>query len=344
MITVLCANAGVDKTYEVPGFTVGGFHHPRRLRIAPGGKGINVARVLRALGHEVTVTGFLGGNPGQWVAGQLRREEIIPDFIQTAEDSRLCINVVDPTRKTQTRLDELGPLVTPTEVEALRRKWDRLLQDSAMAVIAGNAPRGVPFDLYGELVLMARGRQVPLVLDAHDELLRDAAPAGPTVLTPNLAELSVLFGGELSVPDGVLQASRQLVQSGTKVVICTLGAEGALIVTPNHGEWRARAPRVDVVSSVGCGDSLVAGFVSASVERRPLPERIRWAVAAGAACAATFGAGFATRAEIEALLPKVAVGPATQPTPPAPTPAQQALSPEAPPQAAESGDEEPSER
>jgi len=251
VITVLCANAGVDKTYEVPGFAIGGFHHPKRLRIAPGGKGINVARVLRALGHEVTVTGFLGGNPGTWVAGQLRREEIIPDFIQTVEDSRLCINVVDPVRKTQTRLDELGPLVTPSEVDALRMKWDRLLQESEMAVISVSAPRGVPFDLYGELVLMARGRKVPVVLDAHDEMLRDAAASGATVITPNLAELGVLFGKDLTVPEGVLEASRQLLSSGTKVVICTLGGEGAMIVTPGHGEWRARAPRVEVVSSVG---------------------------------------------------------------------------------------------
>lgn len=307
MITVLCANAGLDKTYEVEGFQLGAFHHPRRFRTAPGGKGINVARVLRALEQEVVVTGFAGGTIAQFISGSLRREGITPDFVRIAEESRLCINIVDTARKTQTRLDEVGPLVTPSETAQLRRKWDQLMQRSEMAIISGSAPRGVPFDLYGELVLAARKRKVTVILDAHDELLRDGVQAAPTVVKPNLAELSVLFNKELSVPEGVVEAAHELLGLGIRMVICSLGGDGAIIVTPTHGEWRAKAPRVQVVSAVGSGDAMVAGFAAATTRRLPLVDRIRWAVAAGSAGAATFGAGFASRAEVEALVPQVVV-------------------------------------
>ena len=307
MITVLCANAGLDKTFEVEGFQSGGYYFPKRIRTAPGGKGINVARILRALEQDVVVTGFAGGTIAQYITTALRRESITADFVGVAEESRLCINIIDPNRKVHTRIDEPGPLITPSEVENLRRKWSSLLQRSEIAVISGSTPRGVPFDLYGELILEARRRNVTVMLDAHDELLRDAVQAAPTVVKPNLAELGVLFGNELRVPDGVLGASRELVQMGVKVVLCSLGAEGALVVTKGSGEWRARAPRVQVINTVGAGDAMLAGFVASSAERRPLTERIKWAVAAGSASTTVFGAGFVTREEVEALVPQVVV-------------------------------------
>lgn len=308
MITVLCANPGMDRTYEVEGFKVGAFHHPRRFRVAPGGKGINVARVLRSLGHEVTVAGFAGGTTARFIVGHLRREGIATALVPIAEESRLCLNIVDPTRGTQTRLDEVGPLVTPSEVDRLRQAWRQMLLQSSRVVLSGSAPRGVPFDLYGELILMSRQAGLPSVLDAHDELLRDGVMAGPTVVKPNLGELGQLMGRELSVPEGVVAAARQLLNYGTQLVLCSLSADGALAVT-SSGAWRAYTPPVRVVSPVGCGDASVAGFVSASEEGLDLPRRVQWAIAAGSACAATFGAGFARREEIEGLVEQVRLEP-----------------------------------
>lgn len=304
MITVLCANPGMDRTYEVEGFRVGAFHHPRRFRVAPGGKGINVARVLKALGHEVTVAGFAGGTTARYIVGHLRREGIGTALVPIAEESRLCLNIVDPTRGTQTRLDEVGPLVTPTEVDRLRDTWRQLLPTSSRVVLSGSAPRGVPFDLYGELILGARQAGVPTVLDAHDELLRDGVLAGPGMVKPNLAEISQLMGRDLTVPDGLVAAARQLLTHGTRLVLCSLSADGALAVS-TEGVWRAWPPPVRVVSPVGCGDASVAGLVSASEEGLELTRCIQWALASGSACAATFGAGFSDRAEVEGLVDQV---------------------------------------
>lgn len=305
MITVLCANAGVDKTYEVENFAVGGFYHPGRTITVPGGKGINVARVLKALGQPLVVTGFAGGNNGRFLTQHLRSSGIRADFVPIGEESRVVISIIDRAQGTQTRVDEVGPLVTPSEVDRLRRKWESLLDRSQLAVIAGSAPRGVSLDLYGELAEIARKKEVALILDAHDELLARALIARPVVITPNLSELQRLVNGQLSVPDGVVEAGKGLVADGINVVITSLGARGAIAVTEKHGTWWARPPKVKVVGTVGSGDALVAGFAAASMERTPFDERLRLAVAAGAANAATFGAGVCTQQEISKLLPEV---------------------------------------
>lgn len=307
MITVLCANIGLDKTYEVDRYDLGAFHHPRRVLTAPGGKGVNVARVIRSLGHEVTLTGFCGGHMGQYISSFLRREFIIPEFISIAEEPRFCINVIDKLRGTQTRLDEVGPLVTPSEVERLQARWREFISASKLVIISGSAPRGVPFDLYHDLIAEAKAKKVVTILDAHDELMAEGIKAGPSVIKPNWGELCQLMGRELSVPEGVIGACRELINDHVAMVICSLGQEGAIVATPRHGEWWVRAPQVEVISPVGSGDAMVGTFAVASIERMPLVDRIKWAVAAGSACAANMAAGVSSREEIEALVEHIEV-------------------------------------
>lgn len=307
MILVLSANAGLDRTYEVANFTVGMYHQPRRFRVLPGGKGVNVARVARQLGDEVIVTGFAGGHIGAALTSMLRSDGIRTEFVRTAEESRICLNIVDENTRSQTQLDEVGPLVSPSELRNLTQQWSRLLRHAQMVVIAGSAPRGVPFDAYVEFVFAAKEARLPVVLDVREPYLSSAAQAGPTILKPNLGELGALVGSELSVPVGVVQASRDLLRYGIKMVLTSLGKQGAIAVTAEAGEWWARAPKTDVVSEVGSGDAMVAGLTHASLERMTLQARLRWAVAAGAANAAKLGAGTCTREDVEKLVNDVEV-------------------------------------
>lgn len=290
MITVLCANAGVDKTYEIPNFATGGYYHPSSARTVAGGKGINVARALMALRQMSTVTGFAGGHNGRFIAADLVTAGLKTDLVNIAEESRVTINIIDGAQHTQTRVDEVGPLVTPGEVRKLQDRWKRNLHGSAMGIIAGSAPRGVNLDLYHELVEIARSMNRPVIVDAHDELLARAVEAGPTVITPNLGEMQRLVGRQLSVPDGVVAAATDLIEQGVRVVVVTLGARGAIGMARAGGVWWARTPAIERISSVGSGDAFTAGFAAASMERRPFEERLRLAVACGAANAETVGA------------------------------------------------------
>lgn len=305
MITVLCANAGVDKTYEVPNFAAGGYYHPSSASTVGGGKGINVARVLEALGQSNVIVGFAGGNNGRFINRNLMDAGLDTDMVTIAEESRVTINIIDRAQGTQTRVDEMGPLVTPTEVRRLGETWERHIERSSLAIIAGSAPRGVNLDLYAELIETARTLRKPVILDARDALLAHAIEARPTVITPNLSELQRVMRRELSVPDGIVTAATDLTEKGIRVVLVTLGARGAIGMGGSQGVWWARPPKIDRVSSVGSGDAFAAGFAVGSVDRRSFPERLRLAVACGAANAETARAGLLTVERVHELAPEV---------------------------------------
>lgn len=309
MILILCANTGVDRTYEVPEFVAGGYHRPDRVLVSAGGKGINAARVLLALRQPVTVAGFAGGRSGAFVAANLKAAAIRTSLTQIREESRTTLTVIDPRNRRVTRVDEWGPLVSPNEIEALRQQWVAALPGTQIAVISGNPPRGVPRDLYASLLHCAARENIPTALDAHEEHLQEALPGRPQLLKPNLRELSWLAKRPLEVPDGVVGFSRELLRQGVGAVLTTLGKQGAIIVGRESPALLVTAPEVETISPVGAGDAALAGYLAAWREGRPLPDRARWAMAAGAANCASFSAGGVTREQVEDLVPRVTVEP-----------------------------------
>jgi 1-phosphofructokinase family hexose kinase len=298
LVTTLTLNAAVDRTYLVPHFSIGAFHRPEKTRAVPGGKGINVARIVRAMGHEVIASGFAGGMAAAFIKRELERAGILADFARIGEESRFCISVIDPTNSSSTQVDEAGPIVTPSEVRALKAKLPELMARSRLLVISGSLPRGVPYTVYADLIEIAREHGAHTILDTHDEPLAAAIKARPMMIKPNLAELQTLVGDELSVPDGVYGAARDFVSEGIDIVFVSLGARGAVVATRRQGNWIAKPPKVNLVSAVGSGDALVGGFATALLDNLDPPRAVARAVGAGAANAATFGACACSREEI----------------------------------------------
>lgn len=307
VLTVLCLNAGIDRTYEVDGFEAGAYHRPQRVRVHAGGKGINVARVAHRLGVETIVSGFAGGAGGAFISQNLQREGVIADFVPIEEEPRVCINVVNRTGKSQTRVDETGPLVTPSELQKLRGKWKELLGKSRCAVLSGSAPRGMPRTIYAELIAAAREAGVPAILDARDELLAEGVKSLPLMVKPNLEEMSTLRGRTLQNPQQALAAAEELTNRGMSIVLVSMGGAGAVAATRKQGSWIVTPPKVEVVNTVGCGDAMVAGFVAASLGGKGIADCLRWGVAAGAANAAVFGNAGVTKGKLAELLPQVKV-------------------------------------
>ncbi|MFQ6099272.1 MAG: 1-phosphofructokinase family hexose kinase, partial [Armatimonadota bacterium] len=182
MVTTLTLNAAVDRTYLVRNFSLGAFHRPEKTRAVPGGKGINVSRILRTMGHEVIASGFAGGMAASFIKRELERVGILADFVPIAEESRFCISVIDPEKASSTQVDEAGPLVTPSEVRALRHKLSELLQRARLLIISGSVPRGVPFTIYADLIALAREHKVHTILDTHDEPLAEGIKARPMMI------------------------------------------------------------------------------------------------------------------------------------------------------------------
>ncbi|MFD6189313.1 1-phosphofructokinase family hexose kinase [Streptomyces sp. NPDC060275] len=297
MILTVTLNTALDITYRVQGLRPHSSHRVTGVTERPGGKGLNVARVLAALGHEVTVTGFAGGTTGDVVREGLTGVSGVTDALMpVAGATRRTIAVVDERTGDTTQLNEPGPAVSPAEWNAFQEAYEGLLAGVAAVALCGSLPPGVPVGAYAGLVRVARGAGVPVLLDTSGEPLRRGLAARPDLIKPNADELAELTGSH--EPQRAAQAARR---RGARSVVASLGAEGLLAVTP-EGRWRAAPPAHVRGNPTGAGDSAVAGLLSGLVEHLPWPDRLARAVALSAATVLAPVAGEFDRAAYEELL------------------------------------------
>ncbi|WP_395574231.1 1-phosphofructokinase family hexose kinase [Streptomyces sp. BK79] len=296
-ILTVTLNTALDLTYRVPRLRPHASHRVTEVTERPGGKGLNVARVLAALGHEVTVTGFAGGATGDAVrAGLAGAHGVVDALVPVAGQTRRTVAVVDQRTGDTTQLNEPGPVVAPAEWNAFQDVYEDLLTGAAAVALCGSLPPGVPVGAYAGLVRAARAAGVPVLLDTSGEPLRRGVAARPDLVKPNAQELAELTGAH--EPLRAAQAARR---RGARSVVASLGAEGLLAVTP-EGRWRAAPPAHVHGNPTGAGDSAVAGLLSGLVENLPWPERLSRAVALSAATVLAPVAGEFDRGAYEELL------------------------------------------
>ncbi|MFC0599980.1 1-phosphofructokinase family hexose kinase [Streptomyces palmae] len=301
MILTVTLNAALDITYQVPRFQPRRSHRVSEVLERPGGKGLNVARVLAALGHEAVVTGFAGGGTGAALRRLLAEVDGVTDaLVPVVGATRRTIGVVD-TGGEATQLNEPGPLITGTEWEEFTACYARLLRGAAAVALCGSLPPGVPVGSYARLIREAHAAHIPVLLDTSGEALRRGLAARPDVVKPNTDELAGLTGS--TEP---LRAAVDTRRRGAHAVAASLGAEGMLAVTAT-GAWRAAPPRRLTGNPTGAGDSAVAGLLSGLVEGESWPDRLARAVALSAATVRAPVAGEFDRATYEELLPRVKV-------------------------------------
>ncbi len=311
VILTVTLNAALDITYGVPQLRRHASHRVTNVIERPGGKGLNVARVLAALGHETVVTGFVGGVTGEAMRAQLRDAgpssaagALTDALVPIAGATRRTVGVVDAATGDTTQLNEAGPTITPAEWGAFTDAYGTLLRDASAVALCGSLPPGVPVGAYGPLVREARAAGVPVLLDTSGEPLHRGIAARPDLVKPNAAELAELTGS--TEP---LRAAQDARRRGAHAVIASLGADGMLAVTPD-GVWRAAPPERIAGNPTGAGDSAVAGLLSAWSEGLPWPDRLARAVALSAATVRAPTAGEFDRPTYERLLPLVEVAPA----------------------------------
>lgn len=312
MILTVTLNAALDITYRVPRLVVHGSHRIREVTERPGGKGLNVSRVLAALGHDTTVTGFAGGGTGDELRHLLARGatgpgDTVDALVPVSGTTRRTVGVVDETSGDTTQLNEPGPHVTAAEWETFLDRYRELLRGGPQAVaLCGSLPPGVPVNAYATLVREAREAGVPALLDTSGEPLRRGLAARPEVIKPNNHELAEITG--TTEP---LRAARAAQRRGAGAVALSLGADGMLLVT-RDGTWRTAPPERLAGNPTGAGDSAVAGLLSGLAEGLPWPDRLARAVALSAATVRAPVAGEFDASTYERLLPDVKV---TAPTP-----------------------------
>jgi 1-phosphofructokinase/tagatose 6-phosphate kinase len=293
MIVTVTLNAAIDRTLTVPNFQRGQRHRASAGVTLAGGKGINVARALKALGVPVVATGLVGGTTGSRIVEELTHEAILNDFVHIEGESRTSTAVVDPTGGAYTEINEWGPAVRPEELETLLEKLRYLTQDAEFVVFAGSLPRDVDDDFYAEASRELAKRHIPTVLDTEGEPLRLGVEAEPFLVSPNQAEAEGLVGQEFHDEEDFRLALDGIAELGARNVLITTehGALALLREDRDARRYRADAPPVDPVSTVGSGDVLLAAFLAARHAGRSNEESLRAAVAAGAASTLEVGAG-----------------------------------------------------
>src|ERR1700680_2984485 len=222
MIITVTLNAAIDKSLSVPSFQLGRRHRTVERRALAGGKGVNIARMLKTLGQPVIATGFQGGPTGTQIVAQLGEESILHDFVRIREESRTNTAVLDPTTGQQTEINERGPSVSDREVELFRDKLMYLARGAAIVVFAGSLPRGVDTDIYAALIRDLERMEVTTVGDTDGEPLRQAVRAEPDVVSPNLVEAEELVGHEFAGEEERSLAVREIAALGPGEAIKTL--------------------------------------------------------------------------------------------------------------------------
>lgn len=311
MIGVVCLNPALDITHHVAAVDWAGVNRPSAVYARPGGKGLNVARTLRAIGTEVLVMGLTGGVTGTGVESALSELLVPTAFTRISGETRRTFVVVDGRTGGSALFNEPGPRVGVAEFGEFSVAYEKALAGCAAVVLSGSLPPGLPADTYARLIEMATAAQVPAVLDAHGEALLRGAAARPAIVKPNLAELEALAGRRLSTERGadrpaVAAVARELRAAGAQAVVASLGADGLLAATED-GSWQATPPAAVAGNATGAGDAVAAGLVHGLVLGRPWDERLRHAVALGTAAAAAPVAGEFSHADYTSVLGTVAV-------------------------------------
>jgi 1-phosphofructokinase/tagatose 6-phosphate kinase len=309
VIVTVTLNAAIDRTLTVPNFQPGHRHRASASLTSAGGKGINVARALKRLDAPVVASGLAGGRTGDRIIEELAGEALLNDFVRIGDESRTSTAVVDPTGGTLSEIYEWGPAVRRDELDTLLDKLRYLSRVAKYVVFSGSLPRDVPDDFYAEAIRDLNRRGVHCVLDTEGQPLRHGVDAEPFLVSPNQREAESLVGQEFQDDEDFRMALDAIVELGARNVLITQETACFALFREDRvtRRYRAAIDRVEPVAAVGAGDVLLAGFLAARLDGRPLDEALRQAVGCAAASVLELGPGRFDAREASRFAASVAV-------------------------------------
>ena len=254
-------NPSVDIKYTLDYFSIDEVNRVDQVIKTAGGKGLNVSRVLKQLDAEVGATGFLGGELGEFIRSELKKECIVDLFVPISGKTRNCIAVIHEGM--QTEILESGPVIQDEEIEQFLSNFIKILPQVDLVTISGSLPKGVPTNFYQRIIELCSQHEKLVLLDTNEKLL-DASLKGrakPYLIKPNREELAGFLGREINSQEDLMVALGDQAFQDIEWVVVSLGSKGAMI---KHQEsiYNVQIPKVEAVNPVGSGDSVIAGFAS----------------------------------------------------------------------------------
>lgn len=306
MIVTVTLNPAVDETLTVHQLLLGETNRIKETNIDPGGKGLNVARVIKRLGRPAVAITLVGGETGQFIKNRLEREGVEMDLVEISGETRVNISILDESAGIQTNLNHEGPRVDAAELHRTEAKVAEWLPEAVLIVLGGSLPPGAPSDTYARLIRWARQSDVRAILDTSGDVLSEGVCAQPYMIKPNVREAEYLLGRKLQTDDEIVEGSQELLNLGIEIVVVSMGVRGAIAVS-REGVWKAIPPKVSKESTLGAGDSMVAGLAIGTSEHSGLADSLALATAAATATVMTPGTELCRPEDVQDLLPRVQV-------------------------------------
>ncbi|KRL02152.1 1-phosphofructokinase [Liquorilactobacillus capillatus] len=300
MIYTVTVNPSIDYIVQLEKLTLGEVNRMDHDAKLPGGKGINVSRILKELGQDNIALGFLGGFTGKFVEDTLKEKDLKTSFTHVADDTRINVKI---KAQNESEINGKGPQVTAEEVAAFKKQLDNLTSDDAV-ILSGSLVPSLSQDFYFDLIKLIRSKGAQFVIDTTGESLMKTLKENPLVVKPNHHELADLFGVELNGLDDIVTYGKKLLTLGAQHVLISMAGDGGLLITPDEVYYSA-APKGTVINSVGAGDSMIGGFVGTFAATKDPVESFRYGLACGSATA--FSEDLADRAKIDEILPAIKI-------------------------------------
>jgi 1-phosphofructokinase len=300
MIYTITFNPSIDYVIKVDNFQSGAVNRVASENKYPGGKGINVSRVLNNLGVKSKALGFIGGFTGQFIKDSLQSEGIQTDFIEVSGDTRINVKL---NSNEETEINGAGPTIGEKDLNKLFEQIEALSSEDYL-VLAGNVQKSLPRNIYSLIQEKCSNKKVKIVVDTTGEALTSTLKYNPLLIKPNNHELGEIFNVEIKNREEIIHYAQKLREMGAENVVISMAGEGALLIC-SEGVYHASAPKGIVKNSVGAGDSLVAGFLANYSQTLNIVEAFRCGAASGSATA--FSMDLCEKEYVEKLLPEVKV-------------------------------------
>ncbi|WP_122610852.1 1-phosphofructokinase [Pseudomonas viridiflava] len=309
-ILTLTLNPALDLTVELSRLDAGQVNRSEEMHTHAAGKGVNVAQVLADLGHQVTVSGFLGEDNQQAFETLFAKRGFVDAFIRVPGETRSNIKVAEQDGRI-TDINGPGPVVDATAQQALLDRLQQIAPGHDAVVVAGSLPRGVTAQWLRELIERLNALGLKVALDSSGEALRVALQASPWLIKPNTEELAHALGCEVVSPIAEAQAAARLHGQGIEHVVISHGADGVNWFSAGSA-LHASPPKVSVASTVGAGDSLLAGMLHGLLSADTPEQTLRTATAIAAMAVTQIGFGINDAAQLAQLEQGVRVRPLTE--------------------------------
>ena len=305
-ILTVTLNPALDVFCRVSSDSTGKNFVVNELMASAGGKGINVSRVLHRLGVNTLALGCVGGTTGTLMKKMIEKEKIPYSFVVGGSKTRTNVTMICPARNTSAHIISKGNPVSLKDIQKFKKIFFQNLLSRSMVVLSGRLPPGVKDSFYFELIELAKQRHIPSVLDSHGQAFKIGLKAKPFCIKPNREEAEFIVREKLNSLSKIKHALKYFLDSGTKMIILSLGEEGA-VATEGRGVWLALPPKIKGGHDVGCGDALIAGFIFSIQKKLSFPRALQMAVATGTANALAVKPGEIQRKEIHRLLAEVKI-------------------------------------